>query len=176
MLSYLFKFFTALNSNKKPGEIIHGFAIGFVIALIPTGNLLWILIFSITLFLRINKAAYFLSMLFFKLFVNFLDPTFDAIGYWVLTQPSLNNFFGTICTTPFFTFFKINNTIVLGSFLVSIVFYVPIYYIFSLLINFYRKFVHTSIVNSKIYKTFSKLPLVQKIASLSKTVGRLKIE
>ena len=174
MLSYLFKFFTALNSNKKPSEIVHGFAIGFMLALIPTGNLLWVLIFSITIFLRINKAAYFLSMLFFKLFVNLLDPMFDSIGYWVLTQPSLNSFFGTICNIPFINFFKLNNTVVLGSFLVSLVFYIPVYFVFSLLIKFYRRYVHTSIINSKVYKAFSKLPLIQKFTSLSAKVEGLK--
>jgi len=167
MLGYIVKFFKALNSNSKPGEIAHAFCIGVLLGFMPKGNLLWILMFVLFSFIRINKGSYYIMMIIASCFAYLLDPLFNTIGYAVLTWAPLEKIFAFLIDVPFVGFTKFNNTIVMGSLVSSIVVYIPLFILFRVLIGAWRKVVAPAIMKLPIVKAISTLPLVKKIASLA---------
>ncbi|MBR1722180.1 MAG: hypothetical protein IJ727_06840 [Treponema sp.] len=95
-----------------------------------------------------------------------LDGLFDAVGYVFLTIPTLSDFFGNLFEIPFVAFTKFNNSVVMGSFLCGLVFYIPAYFIARLFVFLWCKYITNFMRRTKITKVIAKLPLVSKIASL----------
>ena len=89
MVNYFQQMFKSLNANRAPGELAHAFALGMLLAFVPKGNLLWIFLFILTFFLRINRGTLFLSIILGSIFIPLVDPLFDTTGYAILTHPAL---------------------------------------------------------------------------------------
>lgn len=167
MIGYIVKLFRALNSNSKPNEIVHAICIGALLGFLPKGNLLWILVFILFSFIRINKATYFLTLIIVSQFAWRLDSFFSSIGYTILTMKNLESTFAFLLDIPFVGFTKFNNSIVMGSLVFSLAIYIPLYVLIRLFISFYRKVLAPLIIGSKAYKAFLKLPLIKKIAGVA---------
>ena len=167
MLKYILKLFKALNSNSHPGEIAHAICLGLLLGFLPKGNLLWILAFIFIFFVRINKGAWFLMILVASLLTDVLDPFFDTVGWYVLHLPSLTPVFSTLLEIPFVGFTQFNNTIVMGSLVVGLGVYIPVYILSRILIMVWRKFAVPVISQSKLVKALYKMPLISKIAKLA---------
>ena len=60
-----------LNSNKHPREVAAAIAMGLLLALIPVNNILWVALFIISFFLKINIAVEILFILIFKLIPDY---------------------------------------------------------------------------------------------------------
>ncbi len=162
----------AINSNQRAGEIASAIALGFLLALIPAGNLLWWLILILTLFLRINLAAELLALALFKLIVPLLDGLLHAVGYAILTAPPLQGLFTHLYNVPLVPFTRFNNSIVMGAFITGLILLVPLYFLFRWLVRLYRKKIRDKIANSKIVKTFQRFPIVSAITKgIQKVMG-----
>ena len=85
MIGYIIKLLKALGSNSKPSQIANSFCIGLILGLMPKGNLLWWLVFIFFMFVRINKAGYFIMMILGAFISPYFDPIFHQIGEKVLT-------------------------------------------------------------------------------------------
>ena len=155
----------SFNSTVNPGEIAHAFSCGAILGLMPKDNLFWYLVFLFILFIRINKPSYLIMILVGAAISPAFDSLFDNVGYWFLTIPAFSSFFGTLLDIPFVAFTKFNNSVVMGSFLCGILFYVPIYFFGRFLIFIWRKYAASFIKNSKVYKLINQLPFISKIAS-----------
>ena len=166
MIKVIAKLFKALNANVNPGEIAHAFSCGILLGLMPKNNVLWYLVFVFLLFVRINKPMYLLMTLVASCFAPWLDGLFDTVGYAFLTIPSLSDIFAKLIEIPFVGFTKFNNTVVMGSFLCGLVFYIPAYFIGRLFVFLWRRYITAFMRKTKITKVVAKLPLVSKIASL----------
>lgn len=166
MIKAIAKLFKALNANVNPGEIAHAFSCGILLGLMPKNNVFWYLLFVFILFVRINKPMYLLMTLAASAAAPFLDGLFDSVGYAFLTVPALSDLFAKIIEIPFVGFTKFNNTVVMGSFLCGLAFYIPAYFIGRLFVFLWRKYITAFMRKTKITKVVAKLPLVSKIASL----------
>ena len=171
------KVLVAINSNQRAGEIASGLALGFLLALIPAGNLLWWLILILTLFLRINLAAELLALALFKLIVPLLDGLLHAVGYAILTAPPLHWLFASLYNVPLVPFTRFNNSIVMGGFIAGLILWVPLYFLFRGLVRLYREKIRDKIANSKIVKAFQRFPIVSAITkgirAIAKTVRKV---
>jgi uncharacterized protein (TIGR03546 family) len=165
-IKWIATFLKSLNSNEKPDEIAAGIAFGFVLALIPSGNLLWILLLLVTFFLRVNWGMEMIFLVIFKLIAPVFDPILHPLGYALLIIPSLEGFYDKLYNIPLIPFTKFNNTIVMGSFAAGILLYIPIFILFKILVQLYRTKVIKVIAESKFVKWFMKLPVVSTIVSL----------
>jgi len=164
------KVLVAINSNQRAGEIASGMALGFLLALIPAGNLLWWLILILTLFLRINLAAELLALALFKLIVPLLDGLLHTVGHAILRAPPLQGLFTRLYNVPVVPFTRFNNSIVMGGFIAGLILWVPLYFLFRGLVRLYREKIRDKIANSKIVKAFQRFPIVSAIA---KTVRKV---
>ncbi|NLM01368.1 MAG: TIGR03546 family protein [Treponema sp.] len=174
MLSFIIKLFKSLNNNSHPGEIAHAVSCALLLGFLPKNNLLWAIIFVFCSFLRINKAAYGIMIIFFSILTPLFDNFFDYFGYKILTFVPLENFFAKILDIPFVAFTNFNNSVVMGSLIFGIILYFPMYILTRLFINFWRKNIASKLLNLKFYKALLKLPIVQKISNLKEKVGEIK--
>ena len=163
MLNYIVNFIKSLNSNSKPSQIANSFCIGMILGFMPKNNVLWYLLFIFFAFVRINKAGYYIMLAIVSLFAFLLDPLFDMIGYWLLNLEFLRPVFAFLLDVPFVGFTKFNNTVVMGSFLFSILIYIPLYVLFFFGVKFWRKTIAPKFNDSKILKALYKIPVVGKL-------------
>jgi len=167
ILKLLFNLLKVLNSNKNPGEIAAGFSFGIMLSLIPGGNLLWITLFIIGFFTRVNLMTAFLTLGVGKLFVPLIDPLLDNIGYFILNIPALRSFFTFLFNLPVVPLTSYNNTIVMGGFMTSLVLAFPLYLTFRSFITAYRVHIRDKIRNTKFARHLLKLPVVGKLGLLA---------
>lgn len=165
MLSYIIKLLKALGANSKPSQIANSFCIGFILGVMPKNNLLWWLVFVFFMFVRINKAGYFIMMLLGAFISPYLDPTFHKIGEFVLTYEPLVPVYSKLLEIPFVGFTRFNNTIVCGSLVAGIIAYIPLYIFMLIFIWVWRKWIAPFFNRSKVVKMFFQLPLVRKLTS-----------
>ncbi len=166
MVKQFAKFFRALNANSKPSEIAHALCLGVILGLMPKNNVLWYLIFVFFMFVRINKGFYFLAALVVSQFAWIFDDVFNDVGLAVLHYQAFENFFARIIDIPFVGFTRFNNSIVMGSLVVSLVAYIPVFVLGILFVKLWRTVLSPAIVKLPIVKIVAKLPIVEKISSL----------
>ena len=165
MLSYIIELLKALGANSKPSQVANSFCIGFILGVMPKNNLLWWLVFVFFMFVRINKAGYFIMMLLGAFISPYLDPTFHKIGEFVLTYEPLVPVYSKLLEIPFVGFTRFNNTIVCGSLVAGIIAYIPLYIFMLVFIWVWRKWIAPFFNRSKVVKMFFQLPLVRKLTS-----------
>lgn len=173
MISFIAKLIVALNSNSRPSELASGIAFGFWLALIPGGNLLWIVIFIIAFFLKHNISVFLVSLGGFKLFISFFDPLLDRIGGTLLESPALKDLFTSLYNIPYLSYSNFNNTIVTGGFILGVILWVPIFLLFIVVIKIYRKKIAPKVAESKFVKFMKKLPIISKLTSSIKKLSVL---
>jgi uncharacterized protein (TIGR03546 family) len=163
MFKYIKSFFMALNANAHPGDIGHAVALGLLVAFVPKANLLWFFLFFLTLFIRCNKGAFFLSFILLSFVVPFADVPVERLGFAILSLPFLEPFYSFLASVPFVGLTRFNNTMVTGGLAAGIILYVPVYFLFRFLTAKYRTVLQPKIVNSKAYKVFLNLPIIKQI-------------
>jgi uncharacterized protein (TIGR03546 family) len=168
IISWVAKVFVAINSNKKASQIALAISFAFVLALVPKANLLWVSLFILTFFLKLNQAVEMVFIAVFSLLLGFLDKFLDRIGFAILTIPSLGSFFTKLFNSPFFYLTKYYNSIVMGGLAVGIVMAFPIYFLSKYLIGIYREKAREKVANNKFIQAVLKQPL---LAGLKKGFG-----
>lgn len=161
MLKYIKSFFMALNANAHPGDIAHAVALGLLLAFVPRANLLWAFLFFLTLFIRVNKGAFFISLILLSFVTPFADVPVEAIGYWFLSLKPLGGIFHALYQTPFIGLTRFNNSLVMGSLLVGVILYAPVVILFTRLVQKYRSELQPKIIKSKAYQFVCNLPFIK---------------
>lgn len=163
MLNWISDFFKALNANTNPAEIAHALALGALLGFMPKTNALWYIIFVFFLFVRLHKPTYCITLLVVSYFAWMLDPTFDSIGYSILTYKPFETIFAHLIDIPFVGFTKFNNTIVIGSLAFGLAAYIPIFVAGYGFVRFWRKRIAPTFIKSPLHKAVQKLPLLGKL-------------
>ena len=161
------KFLAGVNANTRPGEIAAGIAFGFLLALQPGMTVVRIVILAFAFMLKINMPALFFSLLVFALASPVLDIPVDLLGGFVLGLPALGEFFTTLYNMPLVPYTRFNDTLVMGGLVLGVLAWLPLFFLFCSLVKVYRNKVREKIVNSKVFKAFMKVPLVQKLCSFA---------
>jgi len=116
----------AIAANREPILISRGVALGFVLGMIPSGNLTSLLILVVIFCLRLNHAVAALTAVATSWCVPLLDPATHWIGLQILSDPPLADLFASAWNYPFVAWTNLNNTVVLGSVVLAITFYLPV--------------------------------------------------
>ncbi len=174
VIKYLFKFLRALNSNAAPGQIALGMAFGLVLGLIPVSALHWWVILILMYITNSNLAAGAVFTALFKIAGVALWPVFDSAGYAVLASPGLENFFTGLYNMPVMPFTRYYNTVVMSTTIISLILFVPSVFIFRAAVKSYRTGVRDKIAETKLFKTFMKVPLAGKLVKLYNKVNSVR--
>lgn len=113
--------------ETKPHQIALGVALGLMIGLMPKANLIvFLLILALFLF-RCNLGVGILTAALVSLAMPKLDAVADRVGARLLGEQSVVDLVGTLFQYPLFAWTALNNTVVLGSFIMGLVAFLPVY-------------------------------------------------
>jgi uncharacterized protein (TIGR03546 family) len=128
----------ALNSDGTPGQVAAGMALGAVFGLTPLMNLHNLVLFGCALILNVSMPGVFLGWS-LAVPVGFaLDPLFDVVGSSLLGAAGLQGLWTSLYNMPVVPFTNFNNTVVLGSFVVWLVSFVPLFFLARWAVAKYR--------------------------------------
>jgi len=166
-LKLLAKLFKALRSGESPGKIAGGFILGMIIGLTPIWSLHNLIVFILLIILNVNLGMAIFSFLLFSGFAYIFDPMFHSLGFWILVEiPALKGLWTTMYNAPIIGLSKFNNTVVMGSLVVSLVLLIPAYFAVKWFVVYYRQHIDAKmqkwkivqmIKGSKIYNLYEKI-------------------
>ncbi len=152
ILKQLFAFVKLLNSETGTNQIAAGLCCGLILGFTPALSLQSFLVFFLLFFFRIQIGAAFMAAFFFKLIAYMLDPVFDSVGALVLENQALLPLFTSLYNMPIVPFTRFNNTIVMGSGVVTLVLTLPMFFVFRYLIIKYRVAIVQRFQKTKFWK------------------------
>lgn len=155
LLKILKGLISALHSDVSPNQVAGGAALGSIIGLTPFNTLHNYLVFFLIFVLRVNIGAAFLAIAVFGVLGLFLDPISDRIGYLLLVNAQgLTGLWTWLYNLPIVPFTRFNNTVVLGSFVLSLALLAPVFFLSKRLIVYYRANWRAKVEQWKIVKLF----------------------
>ena len=161
LLKQIFGFLKLLNSDTGTTSLAAGVACGYILGMTPALSLQSLLVFLCLFIFRIQIGAAFLSAFFFKFIAWTLYGVFDSVGQHILEMDSLQNIFTTMYNMPIIPFTRFNNSIVMGSALVTIITCPIIFILATKLIQKYRETILARIQETKWMKAMKATGLYQ---------------
>jgi uncharacterized protein (TIGR03546 family) len=138
MITLIAKLLKVLNSEAEPLQISAALGLAMITGFLPLFSPLNLVIFLLVLVLRVNISAYLLGTAFFSGVAWFLDPLFHRVGLAVLTAAPLEGLWTGFYNTTVGRLQRFNNSVVMGSFLVSALLFIPLVLVMNRAIRRYR--------------------------------------
>ncbi len=139
MIRQVLKVFKALNSNEKPWQLSLGLAFGGIIGLMPLWTPHNIVLVFLAFIINLNFSLLIIGVFFFSGIAYILDPLFHQIGLAVLTADGMQDFWNGFFANSLFLFDRLNNTLVMGSLIFSLISALPLFFLINALIRKYRE-------------------------------------
>jgi len=152
LLKQIFAFLKLLNSETGTNQIAAGIACGFILGMTPAFSLQTLLVFLVIFMFRVQAGAAFLAAFFFKFIAYLLDPAFDLIGQKVLALDGLKPLFTTLYNMPIVPLTRFNNSIVMGSAVVSILAFPFVWFGAKVAVSKYRVHIVQRFKSTKFWK------------------------
>lgn len=159
ILKQLFNFFKLLNSDTGHNQLAAGLACGLILGFAPFFSLQTVLVLTLVFVFRIQMGAAFLSAFFFKFVAYLVDPLSDVLGKSVLENVGFRDLFVEMYNMPIVPLTRFNNSIVMGSLILSILLAPIAFFVFRYLITKYRTLVVARFQQTKIWKAFKATTL-----------------
>jgi len=155
-------FIKILREGQTPAQVAGGFALGSILGLSPMLTLQGAVVWLIILVLNVNLSAALLALTVFSLIAFLLDPLFHWVGFQLLVNVSaLQGLWTSLYNAPVAPLTRFNNTVVMGSFAMALVFFLPVYVGMKRFVVAYRGTVGKRIAQWKVYQVLSRSSLVQ---------------
>jgi uncharacterized protein (TIGR03546 family) len=152
ILKQLFAFIKLLNSDTGTTSLAAGMTCGFILGMTPVLSLHSMLIFIFMFFFRVQIGAALVMAFFFKFVAFLLDPIFHAAGSSVLEMSSLEPLFTTLYNMPIIPYTRFNNSIVMGSAVITFVLSPFVFILSRKLILKYRETILVRFKETKLWK------------------------
>lgn len=159
LIKQIINFIRLLHSDTGQNQVAAGLAFGVFLGFAPFISIQTLLVLFIVFIFRVQLGAAFLSAFFFKFVAFLLDPVADPIGRSLLENESLRPLWTYMFNVPFLPMTRFNNSIVLGSFMISIILCPILYYVFKLLIIKYQTTLVRKVESSKAWKALKATKL-----------------
>ncbi|MFY9397399.1 MAG: TIGR03546 family protein [Desulfomonilia bacterium] len=167
MLYLLARILNVLNAENDPSQVSLAFSLSMIAGLTPLMSLHNLVVVFLVLFLRVNLSAFFVGLAMFSAIAYLFDPLFHILGLAILSAEPLKGLWTWMYNVPVFRIARFNNTIVMGSLVVSLVLFVPVFFLSKAGILRYRaRFLDwmtrtrlaQAIKASTFYKVYTSLP------------------
>lgn len=152
LLKQIFGFVKMLNSETGHNQLAAGIAAGFILGMTPALSLQSFLVFICIFFFRIQAGAAFLAAFFFAFAGWLLDPVFHSIGTTVLSMEGLQGLFTWMYNVPLLPLTRFNNTIVMGSAVITVALSPLVFFVSRALIVKYRATVVARVKQTKFWR------------------------
>lgn len=117
----------AFAGRKHPHQLAWAVAFGALLGVIPHGNLLAVIVLLVVLSLKLNHAMAGLIAVGTAFLAPHLDPYSHQVGQAALSQPDFREAAAKAWQLPLVPWTDLNNTIVMGSFLIGLGMLLPIF-------------------------------------------------
>ncbi|WP_028973942.1 TIGR03546 family protein [Spirochaeta cellobiosiphila] len=154
------KVFAALNSNSKASAIALAVSSALLLAFIPSGNLIWIIILLMSILLRANLAFEIVFILIFKALYSLIGGSIEGLGWTLMNVDSIKATIYMLLNMPLAIFFGINNSLVIGGLAVGLICWIPLFILSLFGLKLFRTKISPAIANLKFVKAIKKLPLI----------------
>jgi uncharacterized protein (TIGR03546 family) len=161
ILKQLFAFIKLLNSDTGNISLALGMTCGFILGMTPVLSLHSLVIFLILFFFRIQIGAALVTAFFFKFVAYLLDPVFHSVGSKVLEMEGLQAIFTSLYNMPLIPYTRFNNSIVMGSAVVTVILSPFVYIASSIFIKKYREIVVARFKTTKFWKALEATKFYQ---------------
>lgn len=142
-----------LHSNISPKEIARGVIFGLILGLTPFFCLHNLLVILIVILFKVNISTVILCTGIFGIVGHFIDPLLHELGSLLLIKADfLTPFWTRLYNMPIVPFTRFNNTIVLGSLVLSLVVLIPLYFLSKRFIIYYRSNLRYKVEKLKLVK------------------------
>lgn len=165
--------FVALNSNTSGVQAAAGLASGFFLALLPAGNLIWILFFLALFFTKAHYGMAMVALAVGKLLAPLAAGPLDALGWAILNLPALRPAFAALYSLPIAPLTRFNNTLVMGGLAAGIVLWAPAFLAARAGVASYRGRLAPRIANSKLVAAAKRVPLLSALAKAVEAASNL---
>ena len=128
-----------LLTDRKPGQIGLAIALGAIVGLIPKDNVLAVMLLLAIFLLRVNLGFGIMAAALFTKVGIVLEPLAERIGSAVLHSSIAESLGTPFFDLPLAAWTSLNNTIVLGEFLLGLLLFYPIYRISRFIAGFFTK-------------------------------------
>jgi len=156
LLKLLQSLVKTLHSEGTPAQIGLGIALGAALGITPIANLHNLLVLLLLAVLNVSFGAGMLAWAVFVPVGFMLDPLFDRLGHWLLVDmTSLRPLWTVWDNTPVLALTNFTNTVVLGSVVVWLMLFLPIYLASRVAVVRYRETIGERFQQSHFYKVFS---------------------
>lgn len=171
LLKQIFAFFKLLNSDTGTNQLASGLAVGLILGFAPFLSIQVLFILVLCFFFRIQLGAAFLSAFFFKFVAYVFDPLTDRLGRSVLESESLRPLFVTMYNIPLVPLTRFNNSITMGSAVVSFILVIPLFFIFKIAILKYREIIVARYKQTKLWKAWAGTSIYNWYSKYDKLYG-----
>ncbi len=151
-IKILKKIIKALGSESSPNQLAFGFALGMILGLTPFWNIHNIIIIFIISLIKVNISSVLLGMAVFGMLAPLFANIFHSFGLKILELEFLKGLWQVLYANSFFVLSKFNNTLVLGSFLISLLLFIPLFFGFKIFAKYYKETLHPKVEKMKITK------------------------
>lgn len=167
MIRALARILKVLNSESEPGQISGAVILAMIAGLTPLFSLHNLLVLFLVTALRVNLSAFMLSLVLFSGIGVLLDPLFHWLGLALLTTGALEGLWATLYGMPLFRLADFNNSVVMGSFVLSLLLSVPAYFLLNTLIRKYREHVLEWVRKTRLMRAFQASKIYRAYQSVS---------
>ena len=171
MIRAIIKFLRVLNSEAAPAQISLALAFALITGLTPLWSLHNLAVLLLVLVLRVNLSAFLLGTAVFSGLAYLLDPFFHRLGLAVLTEPSLEGLWTGRYNSTLWRIERFNNSIVMGSLLVSLALFVPTVLALNWAIRQYRARVLARVKRLRVVQALTATKFAQMYRSYSNLGG-----
>ncbi len=171
LLKQIFNFLKLLNSDTGTNQLAWGFALGLIMGFAPFVSIQTFLVLAIIFVFRVQIGAAFLAAFFFKFVAFLFDQPAHHLGKAVLETESLKPLFVTMYNMPLVPMTRFNNSIVMGSMIVSLILLPFVFFGFKAAILKYRATVVARFKGTKAWKAFAATKIYNWYCSYDKLYG-----
>jgi uncharacterized protein (TIGR03546 family) len=142
-----------LHSDGSPGQIAAGVALGAALGLTPIANVHNVVVLLLLAVLNVSFAAGLLAWGVFVPIGFMLDPLFDRVGHWLLVDTQgLRPLWTAMDNIPGLALTNFNNSVVLGSVVLWLLLFVPLYFAARFGVVRYRETIGERVRQSRFYR------------------------
>lgn len=152
MIEAIAKLLKVMNSESDPAQISLAVCLAMIAGLTPFYSLHNLLVLLLVFLFRVNFSAFLLGFVVFSGAAFLLDPLFHKLGLWVLTLPALEGIWTMLYAQVLWRIERFNNSIVMGSVLLSLLLSIPLFLALNMLIRKYRQHILERLRKLKIVK------------------------
>ena len=152
MIKAIVKLVKVMNSESEPAQISVAACLALIAGFTPVFSPHNLLVLLLVFLLRVNVSAFILGFIVFSGAAFLLDPLFHRVGLWVLTLPALEGLWTVLYGNLLWRLEGFNNSIVMGSLVVSLLLTIPLFLFFNMIIRRYRQHILERLRKLKIVK------------------------